>query len=222
MAFFQKLAWLVAIIGLATELVLYQPAPTHNPFDDVFNVSRERLLREGYTEQAIECGYVNVNKQVAPGLKVHYQFFFDEPYVLMKGFDLSLDSVPCLGEDSLSLATARAQLDARLQSPAGLAALTKTFYSLQIADLEVIKDEEGFTYLLFSYPGASNWEREKMYVGCIKHGGKAYLEIQDSRSKPDNRKLLAERLANWWRDWRDQYWPESPYYGEGVILAPVE
>jgi hypothetical protein len=59
-----------------------------------------------------------------------------------------------------------------------LAALIKTLASFQIIDLEVVKNERGFMNLLFNYPGASNWEREKMYVGYIAYGGKAYLEIQ--------------------------------------------
>jgi hypothetical protein len=214
---FQKLAWLAAITGLATELVLHRPAPTHNPFDDVFNVSREQLLCEGYTEDLIECGYVNVTKQVAPGLQVYYQFFADEPHVEQKGFYLEWDSVPCPGQDSLSLATARAQLDAGLQSPIGLAALTKALGRFQITYLEIVKNEQESIHLHYHYPGSSDWETKKMHIEDNDYLGKVHLAILGGRSKPDEQRLLSERLANWWIDWRNQNWPElSPQSVEPV------
>ncbi|SFF04893.1 hypothetical protein [Thermoflexibacter ruber] len=87
--FFTSL-FLFAGIG---ELFFSYPAPTYNPFDDVFNVSRERLVKEGCIEDIIECGYVNITKDFGDGISMYYQFFGDEKIIQAKGMFIEIDTL---------------------------------------------------------------------------------------------------------------------------------
>ncbi|MCU0450438.1 MAG: hypothetical protein MUC97_11455 [Bernardetiaceae bacterium] len=120
MAFLQKCGWFIGLLTLFVEIGFYQPPPTHNPFDDVYHVSRERLSDDGYEENQIDF-YFYYTKWLHPRLRVDYGFFGRDPWVTYKGMTLVLTDTLIveenLSEDQLDKFKAD-QLRAWLTKPA--------------------------------------------------------------------------------------------------------
>jgi hypothetical protein len=70
-----------------------KPTPTHNPFDDVFDVSVHQLIEEGCDTVNAGCGYVNFITR-RKKFRTYYQVYGGDSFykAVAKGFDYSMDT----------------------------------------------------------------------------------------------------------------------------------
>jgi len=69
-----------------------KPAPTYNPFDEVFEVRFSRSELQLWDTIWVECGYYNLTLDLKDH-QIYYQYFIEEPQVLAKGLELVIDTI---------------------------------------------------------------------------------------------------------------------------------
>ncbi|GAB4110454.1 MAG: hypothetical protein OHK0057_08510 [Thermoflexibacter sp.] len=193
--FFTSL-FLFAGIG---KLFFSYPAPTYNPFDDVFNVSRERLVKEGCIEDMIECGYVNVTKDFGDGTSMYYQYFGDENTVYYKGFSINIDTVAVVDFEEVQEFTQK-QIDSLYYSKdIDIESLKKRLSNINL-QLISLKKTLGIGYEV-ELKDISQNNFHKLNIGI-------YLGIRTlsfDYHKPNYKKTAKE------------YWEDLTYYLQGVM-----
>lgn len=67
--------------------------PSYNPFDTLFDISRDKLEEDSCKMIGGMGGWFNLTKRI-DNVDVYYQFFALEEKVVAKGFFLALDTIP--------------------------------------------------------------------------------------------------------------------------------
>lgn len=89
---------IIGVIAIASIGIFSKSQPTHNPFDNVFNISIEKLLDEGYEFSYGSCGY-NLYYKTTDSSEIYYQVFptYDNPEqigdIAAKGCHIVLDTL---------------------------------------------------------------------------------------------------------------------------------
>jgi len=106
-----------------------------NPFDDEFEFHRN-FISEEYDTIFGECGYWNLTKKTQD-LKPYYQFYLNEKPIVAKGFDLILDEIEILEEDSLKNDSSTTQKF--VNQPINLALIVEKLKIFNIKEVKVLE-----------------------------------------------------------------------------------
>ncbi|CAM1341324.1 hypothetical protein [Tenacibaculum amylolyticum] len=83
----------IIFISILTSIISCKETPNYNPFDNQFNVSVSKLIKDKCDTIDAGCGYRNL-QQNSGKLRTYYQVFFgDFENVLAKGFSYYLDTI---------------------------------------------------------------------------------------------------------------------------------